>query len=124
MRQLTEETFDKIRNSAYGVPRGGTVTVNAEDLIMLCASVNKPYNGWKNYETWCTSLMLNDSQESQDTARVYAREGEDALKEHVEEIHGIYDDVISLYTKNIIGAALSEVDWRRLCESLLEGEEP
>lgn len=124
MKQLTEETFERLRNLAYGVPQDSTVRIRVTDLMSLCASVNKPHNGWKNYETWCTSLMLNDSQESQDTARAYAREGEDALKEYVEEIHGIYDDAVNLYTKDIIGAALSEVDWRRLCESLLEGEEP
>ena len=80
------------------------------------------YNGWKNYETWCVSLWI----ENEEPSYLYSRElvaGKDkgdaaqALKEWITEASPLTD--ATLYT-DLLNAALSEVDWYEIAEAYQE----
>jgi hypothetical protein len=86
------------------------------------------YNGWKNYETWCVALWINNDQGTQETALEMARENKyraferydlsHALKEWIEEMNPLNDSA-DLFT-DLLNAALSEVDWYEIADSLFE----
>lgn len=86
------------------------------------------YNGWNNYETWLVNLWLTNDQGGDEriTEMVndYHDQGladfSDALKEHVEELVEIIggEDIHSKpLVGDLIGAALSEVDWYELAST-------
>jgi hypothetical protein len=93
------------------------------------------YNGWSNYETWNVALWLDNDEGSYHYWRAIAEEiaetaGENQIttlpnptyelsqllkdhhEEHAPELAGTYAD--------LLGAALSEVDWHEIAEHLLE----
>ena len=100
----------------------------------------KTYNGWRNYETWCVNLWLSNDHNTYLSINELASEireeveteweeedKEDAteeaacilaerIKEMVEEgmptVEGLWAD--------LLGAALSEVDWYAIAKSWLE----
>jgi len=96
------------------------------------------YNGWKNYETWNVKLWMDNDSGSQsywnERATEIAKEAKksqyltkkeeatrtlaDELKEYHEENNPLSDQP-STYS-DLLGSALSNVDWREVAESLLE----
>src|SRR5712691_4616597 len=101
------------------------------------------YNGWKNYETWAVALWIDNDQgtygmrqimaveaweEAEDLSQVsdgiWTREEaarftlEDMLKDWIEGDSPLADDA-SLYS-DLLGAALSEVDWLEIAANYLE----
>jgi hypothetical protein len=98
------------------------------------------YNGWTNYETWNVSLWLDNDQGTYSDAlamaqdawdeaeggRVFTREEEarnalaDRLKDYVESLPEI-EPVIngSSLASDLLGAALSEVNWREIADHYL-----
>lgn len=104
------------------------------------------YNGWKNYETWCVNLWLTNEQGSSEYWNSEANELfeqanranhqhwtpseharfmlADQLKEWHEENNPLTADGVtaSVYV-DLIGAALSEVDWAEIANALLEDAE-
>lgn len=101
------------------------------------------YNGWKNYETWCFKLWLDNDESSHnywtERAREYHKESlengrsndywtneefaqfnlADQLKEWAEENNPLGDDA-SMWT-DLLNAALSEIDWVEIAQAYLEG---
>lgn len=104
----------------------------------------KEYNGWTNYETWVVNLWMDNEEGTYDYWReiaqeIYEHDAEepavgglgltkmddavyllaDRLKDYHEEnrpeLPGVYGD--------LIGAALSETNWREIAEHLLENVE-
>jgi hypothetical protein len=95
------------------------------------------YNGWTNYETWNVSLWLDNDEGSY----TYVRERADELKaeavaardenesvddptyelaEWLEEfVEETTPDLGASMFADLLGAALSEVDWREIAESVL-----
>ena len=101
------------------------------------------YNGWTNYETWAVNLWITNDQ---DTYNFWRETAEECLKEakptltkegkeiiskqeqarfnladrleeyHVEEIRPELDDVYD----DLLGAALSSVNWSEIAKSLME----
>lgn len=84
------------------------------------------YNGWKNYETWAVKLWLDNAhpnlyhewledakkqKDNQDHTRILA----DIIKEWIEENNPL--NTANLYA-DLLNAALSEVDYREIAESL------
>lgn len=99
------------------------------------------YNGWSNYETWAAALWLDNEANSfrywREAARQHQREAPnneevkkgiwtakeaarfnlaDQLKEEFESGNPL--TVPSVYT-DLLGAALSEVDWNEIAADIL-----
>lgn len=92
------------------------------------------YNGWSNYETWATALWIDNNQVTYTHARELAKGGGLRPKAHLAEQLQVWiedereawegDRSASLYT-DLLGAAMSEIDWREIAEAILsetEGE--
>ena len=101
-------------------------------------SEDKRYNGWTNYETWAVNLWLTNEQGDYEFFREAARECfESAIEDHPDyftpseqaryqladrmketvnemapECKGMYGD--------LLGAALSEVNWNEIANGFLE----
>lgn len=108
---------------------------------------DKKYNGWTNYETWATKLWIDNeesssnywsevAQECYDEAgegvsayakftgkEIFTREEravlelDKRLKAEIEEGSPLED--AGLYT-DLLNAALSEVNWHEIAESMME----
>lgn len=84
------------------------------------------YNGWTNHKTWNTALyFIQDGQ------------FDDYLSDYVDDVYGLAQTIESEvreyvnndlngsgYVMDMIDAALGEVNWRELAETLLEDYEP
>lgn len=94
-------------------------------------SNDKSYQGWTNYETWAVALWLDNDQGSYEYWRDVAEEiKEDEGDEDDEDIHlaalasrlkdefeeGMPDLGASLWS-DLLGAALSEVNWYEIAKS-------
>lgn len=86
---------------------------------------SKTYNGWKNYETWCVALWIDNEPGEylfwRDRAKATLSELElaDELKSHHED--AIHDMKLYGFAADLMNAALSEVDWREIAEHLRTG---
>jgi hypothetical protein len=78
----------------------------------------KTMNGWTNYETWLSSLWIQNDEGFYNEARRYARRGK--LQEFITEFligsasHGFAIDMMS--------AAIERLDWKEL-QGIFEEEE-
>lgn len=93
------------------------------------------YNGWTNYETWCVKLWMDNDQGSYeywqeileemdeesdpDSLDIRVRELADCIEaqhEHLREELGMETGPFS----DILGAAMSQVNWEEIALSLIE----
>lgn len=105
------------------------------------------YNGWTNYETWVVNLWMDNEQGTYDYWREVAQEVSndletptnsmtrmdeaiyilaDKLKDYHEEAKDEILENVKLTASvwaDLLGAALSEVNWREIAEHLLENVE-
>lgn len=114
------------------------------------AMTQKEYNGWYNYETWLLKLWIDNdeggqsywngrAQEAYDDAkadRTFTKEERakldlaDAIREHFEEAEADILDragIQSSFWADMLGAALSEVNWYEIASHMIddvEKEEP
>ena len=83
-------------------------------------------NGWTNYETWNVNLWLDNDQCTQsDMERIVRHsrkpmEAEDALKAYVLDM---MPELPPSMFSDILSAAMSEVNWREIVESIREDVE-
>lgn len=106
---------------------------------------DKTYNGWTNYETWNVKLWMDNDQGSQEYWAEQAQSAWDdadadqngfpqtrescaagalaeVLKEHFEnEMADVLEagKVSATMWADLLGAALSEVNWHEIAESLI-----
>jgi len=80
------------------------------------------YNGWKNYETWCVALWIDNDEGLYDESRDIIRhksvnDAASILKDWIDEMNPLMDD--SSMWSDLMRAALSEVDWYEIAENLM-----
>lgn len=90
-------------------------------------SENKSYNGWTNYETWAVALWIDNDQSTQEQAadmardtrrrREYLHELADQLKSWVTD--EMLPDLGASLAADLLGAAVSEVDWAEIADHYL-----
>lgn len=86
------------------------------------------YNGWTNYETWVVKLWMDNEEGSQSYWSEIAEEhlkvdGDNAawgLAERLKEEHSEALPEVIGFASDLLGAAMSEVNWHEIAESLLE----
>ena len=101
---------------------------------------NEKYNGWSNYETWCTKLWLdNDSYDYwQDETRIALRDAKkteywsardsavcalaSSLKSHHDEVSADAIPNACLFS-DLLQSALADVNWSEIAHSLIESVE-
>ena len=100
----------------------------------------KEYNGWTNYETWVVNLWMDNEEGTYDYWREVAQEIHNDLEEPTngltkmdEAIYLLSDRLKDYHEENrpelpgvygdLIGAALSEVNWEEIAKHLLENVE-
>jgi len=106
----------------------------------------KEYNGLTNYETWCVNLWMSNDQGSDEYYRETAQEIyddsesdktftreeratltlSDRLKDEFEEQQSELTGITGVFA-DLLGAALSEVNWHEIAEHYVEDvdkEEP
>ena len=83
----------------------------------------KKYNGWVNYETWCVNLWMGESGSEYWEER--AREAKDVyeLSQMIKEEHEEFIPETTGVYADLLGAALSEVNWYEIAEHLHEDME-
>lgn len=99
------------------------------------------YNGWANYETWCVKLWMDndegsyrywksetlDAWEEAEADKYFTRKERaafglaDRLKNEFGDNHPLTDQA-NVYA-DLLGAALSEVNWDEIANSLLNDYE-
>lgn len=108
---------------------------------------DKKYNGWTNYETWAVNLWVGNDPNTENMARELAVRARtlaprndavtrgvwtetecvkymlaDSLKDWVGDWtrEEISPECQASLTSDLVGAALSEVDWQEIAEGYLE----
>jgi len=82
------------------------------------------YNGWSNYETWAVKLWIDNEYAEYLHWQQKARQSKsrralaDQLKVWVEENNPLID-ANNMYT-DLLGAALSDVNWWEIAGNMLE----
>jgi len=82
---------------------------------------DRSYNGWTNYETWCVALWIDNEPGTYEERRDLARRARDEysyskdLKAWVEE--ELIPDLGATMAADLLGAALSEVNWQEIAEN-------
>lgn len=105
-------------------------------------SAETGYNGWRNYETWCVKLWIDNDEGEHYRWRQEARDAwadgihpqypgqsrRDAarnyLAERLKDAWGdASPDLGSTVWADLLGAALGEVDWHEIATAMLDDED-
>jgi hypothetical protein len=83
------------------------------------------YNGWTNYETWAIKMWIDNEEPSY---RHWLERAEAAVEDETEayefaqEIKEYHEEALPElegFAADLLGAAMSEVNWQEIAESLL-----
>lgn len=96
----------------------------------------KAYNGWTNYETWVTNLWIGNEQGSSnywhDQAVAELKHAKSdktftkdeiaklALADELKEHHELALPEVQGFAADLLGAAMSEVNWEEIAGSLID----
>lgn len=89
--------------------------------------MNKRYNGWSNYETWCVNLHLTNDQGLYRYARSFtsAEELKDELTDEVYtliETQATIAPLLAMMYQDLLLADMSTINWWEIYDSLHEGD--
>jgi hypothetical protein len=94
---------------------------------------DKTYNGWTNYETWNVKLWIDNEESShrywreaaEEALRYRRNDADDATGQLAcrlkDEFQEQVPDLGSSCWADLLGAALSEVNWHEIAKSMIEG---
>jgi len=85
--------------------------------------MNTTYNGWTNYETWAVKLWMDNDRGSYEYWQERARANTDGEYNLSQELKSEHEDAMPEVPgvfADLLSAALSEVNWYEIAESLLE----
>lgn len=99
----------------------------------------KEYNGWTNYETWNVKLWMDNDEGSHrhwtdQAEQLVQRDADDAADKLAELLEAEHDEIVnnllegndntgdmsSSWVADILKAAMQEVNWSEIAESLVE----
>lgn len=93
----------------------------------------KEYNGWTNYETWLVKLWMDNDQGSYEYWREQSRSVSPNLAGRVSnlanQLKAEHEDYAAEkigdngWLCDLVGAALGEVNWHEIAESLIDDTE-
>lgn len=106
---------------------------------------NKEYNGWYNYETWVVNLWMSNEQPSSEYWREQARfllsdtglaahrpryiasytDDEVAIAALEEQLKSEHEEMLPEldgFVADLLGGAMSEVNWREIARHWVEAE--
>jgi len=87
---------------------------------------HKEYNGWTNYETWLVKLWMDNDEGSYDYWRHEAADcveydrSVSHLANSIKESHESALPELEGFAADLMNAALSEVNWSEIANSLIE----
>jgi len=104
------------------------------------------YNGWTNYETWCVNLWIENEPGTYDYSRNLARDALEAARDEADDspssltvkeravriladrlLEWVEGDLVpnlgDTLAADLLGAALSEVNWDEIASHYVEEEE-
>ena len=85
------------------------------------------YQGWKNYETWCVKLWIDNEEGNYRYWREQTQEaGKDGASTLAMQLHTEIEDAapsLDGMWADLMSAALSEVDWYEIAEAMIGDEE-
>ena len=96
--------------------------------LALFTMNTQKYNGWTNYETWLTNLhfdnfdfeeVMDIFDDCQDKGDILNRI-EDYIKDYVEDYVEQFADSSNHFIADLIGSALSEIDYRDIAEHYID----
>jgi len=86
----------------------------------------KEYNGYTNYETWLVALWINNDEGLQDYVMEMAARSDGYAYHLADDMKAYFEDdkpELSGMWADMLGAALSEVDWDDLGETFMRDYE-
>lgn len=88
--------------------------------------IQNPYNGWTNYETWVVKLWIDNdgssdywAQMADDCLATDEGEANTSLSDILKEAHESELPKVEGFAADLLNAAMSEVNWYEIAESLL-----
>jgi hypothetical protein len=93
--------------------------------------MSEKYNGWTNYETWNVNLWMDNDEGSQS---FWESQADDVVADHGDNSDAVADLAKQLETlhrdempevagcyADLLGAAISEVNWYEIAEHYIDG---
>ena len=88
------------------------------------------YNGWANYETWLVRLWMDNEKGTYDywleaTERHVkgSKDKDEAIRDLTSEVKQYHEEALPTlegFAADLLGAAMSAVDWRQIATSLVD----
>lgn len=80
--------------------------------------MDQTYNGYKNYETWCVALWINNDEVLQRSIRELANEHQ--IESYIEELRFETNEEKASMFSDILSRSIARVDWEEVHKATRE----